>query len=600
MRLRWLASSAATACAIGFAGLAIRSARAAEPPHVQVRGVARVDAHAARSAGKLVVSGIVKDDLAAPVVGATVLLTLAGATIGDIEPCSAADDRIEVGALSGVVLPTDAQSRFCVSLALRGGSYVAHFEVRPSPFLDGSTLDLPLDPGRKSVTVRFDPEPTVLDLDGDALSVQAVATSEQDGEVSAVPGIMLRLSNEADVVLGTTTTSTSGSASFRIINADLGPAGRGELRVTFAGSADLSRSTHTAFVERRTRVHLEGPSATDPVARTTVTKGQVTTEVRVIAACAVHQCSAAPTGSVAMYLGERLMGVAPISSSRARIAVPLPAARERSDAPFRLRYVADAPWFIPAYDVVLPREDSAANAKNAWGGPLAALAGLAAAGWVVAARWRHRGASAETPVEAPARAAARAGVTVVRASASDPDLKGRVVDAHEGGPVAGARVRLLRAGFEGTDVVSQVTCDTDGNFRLSLVGALPGDELVVESAAYCTLQSLVGLRGEIEIALVLRRRQLVDDLVRWARRRGGRFDARPEPTPGHVRRAAGDEERVETWANALEQAAYGSGVVDEEVEIRVNRLAPLPRDGPRDEPGSHGSPRDRAGPRRDT
>jgi hypothetical protein len=595
MGLRWLSSTATAACAIGVAAAATYAARAAEPLHVQVRGVARVDAHTARSAGKLVLSGVVKDDLAAPVVGATVVLTVAGATSGDIEPCSTADDRIEVGSLGEVVLLTNAQSRFCVRLSLRGGSYVAHFEVRPSTLLEGSTVDLPLDPGRKPVTVRFDPEPSVLDLDGDGISIQTVATSEQDGEVSAVPGIMLRLSNEADVVLATTTTSTSGSASFRITSAKLGPAGRGELRVTFPGSADLSRSTYTAFVERRTRVHLEGPSATDPVARTTMSKGQVTTEVRVSAACAVHQCSAAPTGAVAMYLGERLIGVAPISSSRARIAVPLPADRGLSDAPFRLRYVADAPWFIPAYDVVLPRGDPATNATNAWGGPLAALAGLAAAAWVVAARWRPRGARAETPVGAPARVAARAGVTVVRASASDPDLKGRVVDAHEGGPVARARVRLLRAGFEGADTVSQVTCDTDGNFRLSLVGARPGDELVAESGAYRTLRSSMSFRGEIEIALVLRRRQLVDDLVRWARRRGGRFDARPEPTPAHVCRAAGDEEQVATWANALEQAAYGSGVVDEAVESRVNRLAPSPRD----EPGSHGNLGDRAGRRRD-
>jgi len=593
MRLRLFASTATAACAIGLAELAIHTARAAEPPHVQVRGVARVDAHTAGSAGKLVLSGVVKDDLAAPVVGASVTLRVTGVANGDIEPCSAAGDRVELGSSGEVVLLTDAQSRFCVRLPRRGGSSAAHFEVRPSSFLEGSTVDLPLDPTRKSVTVRFDPEPTVLDLDGDALSVDTVATSEEDGEVSAVPGITLRLSNEADVVLGAATTSTSGSASFRITSAELGPAGRGELRVTFPGSADLSRSTHTAFVERRTRVHLEGPNATDPVARAKITEGQATAEVRVVAACAVHQCSATPTGSVAMYLGESLIGFAPVSSSRARITAPLPADRGWSDAPFRLRYVADAPWFTPEYDVVLPRGPLP---TNGWGGPLAVLAGLGAVGWVVAARWRPRGAKAETPGAAPARVGARAGVTVVRASASDPDLKGRVVDAHEGGPVEAAFVRLVRAGFEGADVVSQGTSDAHGNFRLSLIGARPGDELVVESGAYCTLRSPIGLRGEIEIALVLRRRQLVDDLVRWARGRGGRFDARPEPTPGHVRRAASSEERVATWADALEKAAYGSAVVDEEVETRVRALAPSPRD----EPGSRGGRGDRAGPRRNT
>ncbi len=55
--------------------------------------------------------------------------------------------------------------------------------------------------------------------------------------------------------------------------------GRGELRVTFAGSADFSMSTHAGLVERRTHVHLEGPGTTDPVAQLIATvKDQVTAE----------------------------------------------------------------------------------------------------------------------------------------------------------------------------------------------------------------------------------------------------------------------------------------------------------------------------------
>ena len=71
---------------------------------------------------------------------------------------------------------------------------------------------------------------------------------------------------------------------------------------------------------------------------------------------------------------------------------------------------------------------------------------------------------------------------------------------------------------------------------------------------YCTLRTPVAGGGEVEIALILRRRQLIDDLVRWARKRGGRFDARPEPTPGHVHRVAGDDEQVARWADAVERA----------------------------------------------
>src|SRR5580704_13032144 len=181
---------------------------------------------------------------------------------------------------------------------------------------------------------------------------------------------------------------------------------------------------------------------------------------------------------------------------------------------------------------------------------------------------------------------------VVRVSAMEPGVVGRVVDAHEGKPAQAAQVPLERARFDGVDVISRVSCDAAGRFEV--VTARPGDELVVESGPYCTLRTPVAGGGEVEIALILRRRQLIDDLVRWARKRGGRFDARPEPTPGHVSRSAGAETSVATWAAAVEHTAYGAEVVDEEAEARVNRLAPAAPDPPR----VGGPPGDRARPRR--
>jgi hypothetical protein len=582
-------------CAIVLFGtLGIRSAQATELPHVQVRGVARVDVQAARSAGTMVLSGVVRDDLSAPIAGASVVLTVTGGS-RRFESCNPARDRIAIGSAGEVAVVTDSESRFCVRLILAGGSYVAHFEVPASASFDGTTLDLPLDPSRKAVTLRFDPEPSTLEIDGDAVSVEAIATTEENGEVGAVPGILLRLSNEADATLATTTTSTSGGARFPIAGAELGSPGRGELRVTFAGSADLSMSAHTALVERCTHVHLEGPGTTDPVARTTTVKDQVTAEVRVVAACASHGCSGSPTGSVAMVRGDKLVGVAPIASGQARVTATQmrDGIDDSSDGPLSLRYLPDAPWFLPTYDVLLPRRPPP---KSTWGGLLMALAGLAAAGWVLAARWRPRDLASEMPPASVLQAPVRAGVIVVRRSATDPGLVGRVVDAHEGTPVQAAQVRLERAGFDGVDVVSRVSCDASGRFELPLPTARPGDELVVESGAYCTLRTPVAGGGEVEIALILRRRQLIDDLVRWARKRGGRFDARPEPTPGHVRRVAGDDEQAARWADAVERAVYGNEVVDQEVETRVAQLAPS-----RDETSAaRVGDRDRTGLRRGT
>ena len=80
--------------------------------------------------------------------------------------------------------------------------------------------------------------------------------------------------------------------------------------------------------------------------------------------------------------------------------------------------------------------------------------------------------------------------------------------------------------------------------------------------------------GELDVALVLRKRALLDRLVAWARSRGKPFDGRAEPTPGHVRRAAAAELSVARWADAVERAAYGEGLVDEQAQQEVDRLAP--------------------------
>jgi hypothetical protein len=80
--------------------------------------------------------------------------------------------------------------------------------------------------------------------------------------------------------------------------------------------------------------------------------------------------------------------------------------------------------------------------------------------------------------------------------------------------------------------------------------------------------------GELSIALVLRRRELLVRLVGWARKRGRPFDVKPEPTPGHVRRAAADDFQTARWADAVERAVFGSEDVDARVEREIERMIP--------------------------
>ena len=140
--------------------------------------------------------------------------------------------------------------------------------------------------------------------------------------------------------------------------------------------------------------------------------------------------------------------------------------------------------------------------------------------------------------------------------------------------VAGARVALERPGFERAEVVAQAATDSDGAFVLASVAVQPGDRLVAEGPFHGALQLPAPAFGEIRVALVSRKRALLDRLVAWARRRGRPFDAQPEPTPGHVQRMARPGDAVKVWAEAVERAAYSGAAIDAGSEAEVDRLAP--------------------------
>jgi hypothetical protein len=116
--------------------------------------------------------------------------------------------------------------------------------------------------------------------------------------------------------------------------------------------------------------------------------------------------------------------------------------------------------------------------------------------------------------------------------------------------------------------------DSDGAFVLAPVAVQPGDRLVAEGPLHGALQLPPPAFGEIRIALVSRKRALLDRLVAWARRRGRPFDAQPEPTPGHVQRMARPGDAVKVWADAVERAMYSGGAIDARSEAEVDRLAP--------------------------
>jgi hypothetical protein len=98
--------------------------------------------------------------------------------------------------------------------------------------------------------------------------------------------------------------------------------------------------------------------------------------------------------------------------------------------------------------------------------------------------------------------------------------------------------------------------------------------MAVEAPLHARLVQPLPPPGELSVALVLRRRALLGRLVTWARGRGRPFDVKPEPTPGHVRRAAADDFTTARWADAIERAVFGGGEVDARMENEIERMAP--------------------------
>ena len=129
-------------------------------------------------------------------------------------------------------------------------------------------------------------------------------------------------------------------------------------------------------------------------------------------------------------------------------------------------------------------------------------------------------------------------------------------------------------------MLASVVAEDDGRFVLPTLIAHPGDELSFEAPLHVSLRRPLPPPSELDAQLILRKRALLARLVTWARLRGRPFDARPEPTPGHVRRAAGEDFRVARWADAVEKAAYAGEPVDARLEADVDRLAPTPAMAP--------------------
>ena len=551
-----------------------QGARAA--PLLKIRGHLVLDAQARGNHEGLVLNGRLTDDLGAPVAEGAVAIALRSAA-----PAPAAGARVsETAAVTCGARPvtareavldatSDEAGRFCVRLPLAAGRFSVAIRADASSDYEGAAIELPFEIGRRTVSLHFDPEVRTASIDATELNLEAVAAFEDDAGGLAAPALTVTLEREDGARLASGDTDASGRARLRVDATKLGAPGPGMLRLRYAGNASNADCMHTASFNRSARVTL---------APAELVVGGAPEDGIAIPIIANTKAGPVMSGSIEATIGDRSVGAAPVRSGRADLLVSFPA-HSAGDVPLRVRYAPDTPWVLGGDPLLINVPVHAPVPTRQW--PLLGGAALLAV-WLIAGRLRsaRRSAAAHT---ATLRGSAQASsgvaeIAIVRAltqSDQHRSLAGTVIDAHDRSPVAGAHVSVEQREMTEVRVVVAGVTGADGRFELQLAALSGPADLVAEGALHASLRLPLPRAQTVEIALVLRKRRMVDELVRWARRRGAPFDATPDATPGHVRAAGGEREPdVAAWAEAVENAAFSDAAIDAEAEARIALATP--------------------------
>lgn len=563
------------ALAIGAAAWVTTEAAEAVP--VRVRGETSVRLVAFEQSGALVIRGEVVDDVGASM-PATRLEVDLGTAARRASSCTAGPGgRAE---LTGkrLALTADDRGAFCARVEggpARGAKLSA--SVAASDLFEGAKVEATIEgdaTGLVKTTLRFESPPSDVDLDRESVKLTAtLGVDRADAERLAGTtlrreGIPLVVEDERGVELVRASTGGDGRARFEIATATLAGPGEGLLRVRFAGSTSLQASSASIVVNRSARVSLSLAAAPQPgdadegipiEVKATTSRGPV------------------DGGIVEANGGGRALGASAVADGSAIVSVTTPGGRP-GVVPVTLRFVPAAPWFVPGPDLATEVVIEPPSSLGLMG--LFALV-AAVGGWVLS-RWRRPAKPKEAEAPASARPPGHAEVLVVASHRGARGWKGRVIDAHDGNGIEGVSVVVTRPTFEGDGVLARCSTDAQGAFEIALEEATPAEAtLRVEGELHAAIEQSLPVPGELRIALVTRRRALLDRLVRWARTKGPPWDGAREPTPGHVRRLAArsEAEDVASWAGSVEQAAFGPLPVDRaaEGEVRAREPGPLAR-----------------------
>ena len=149
--------------------------------------------------------------------------------------------------------------------------------------------------------------------------------------------------------------------------------------------------------------------------------------------------------------------------------------------PIELRYASDSPWWLAGRElsVAIPVLPPSPWRRIAWIAAVVILGSWLLLGWQRPRRLERR-ASSPSP-----RHSVRAPVDVIEVGDLRSGWRGRVLDAHDGTPIAGAVVLVRVPAFDGSGVLRTAQTDDQGAFALeSSDPAGPGAALEVRAALH--------------------------------------------------------------------------------------------------------------------
>lgn len=574
----------ATGILLGIGAGLLASTSSAAP--LRVRGGAVIQAHATPVAGGLEISGRLEDESNRPFGNVPIRLWLLPsrgkppAIIVLPSACgSTSPHNVHPGAGARyVVVRANDAGRFCLRLPGKAVSGVVRLRFAGNDYFAAAEAEFDVDSTRRSLGLRFSPEPHILSLDrrrhliGVETSVgPANRPTEEEGAPTIRLTLELRSRGKRVRQLSSSRLRAGDRALFALDSSALGGVGPARLSVVFTGLPTLQPARLTTVVERTALVSL---ALEHPVQRSHPRDG---VDVLVHVGSRLGPVS---SGTVEARLAGESVGSAPVVRGTAHVVAVFDPPRGKR-ALLAVRYLPDSPWWLPGapLDVVVPLAPPSPWRRLPW-----VLAAVAILFWVV--RGWHRPARREQPKKLDhAEPPGRPVLDLVERGPARSGWRGEVRDAHEGTPIAGARV-LVRVPSFGEDSVALETSTNDaGQFALGPLegGLVEGATLEASARWHSRLVEPLVAPGNVAIALVSRRRALLDQLVGWARRRGQPWSGRNEPTPAHVADVAHERDAVDIveWAHGIEQAAFGPTPPDEDAERRLGERKPR---GP--DPGS--------------